>query len=58
MMSLFKHTGMVEGEDTYTAAVDKIRADIKGQTNQALERFKLPANVTGWPGICSVVSKH
>jgi hypothetical protein len=41
MMTLFEHTGMVEDGDSYTAAVDKIREGIKGQTNQASARFKL-----------------
>ena len=41
MDGLFKHTGIVEELDTYTAAITKVRTDISAQTNQAMARYKL-----------------
>ena len=41
MKDLFEHVGKVEAEDTFEAAVEKIKNGIKSQTNQATARFKL-----------------
>ena len=38
---LFKHTGIVAVDDTYTAAIAKVRTGISAQTSQAMARFKL-----------------
>ena len=38
---LFKHTGIVAVDDTYTAAIAKVRTGISAQTNLAMARFKL-----------------
>ena len=38
---LYKHVGAVEEEDTWDETLEKITAGIKGQTNQAVARFKL-----------------
>ena len=41
MDRLFKHTGIVAVDDTYMAAIAKVRTGISAQTNQAMARFKL-----------------
>ena len=41
MCVLYEHVGVVVDEDTFDAAITKIEAGIKGQTNQATARFKL-----------------
>ena len=41
MTVLFEHVGNVQVADTFDAAVEKVRAGIKAQTNQATARFKL-----------------
>ena len=41
MCVLYEHVGVVVEEDTFKAAMTKIEAGIKCQTNQATARFKL-----------------
>jgi len=41
MKSLFDHVGLVEADDTFEDAIQKITNGIKRQTNQATARFKL-----------------
>ena len=41
MTVLFEHVGNMQMADTYDAAVEKVMAGIKAQTNQATARFKL-----------------
>ena len=46
MMDLFKHVGKVKNEDTYEAAMGKIRKALKGRGNRTAAVFKL---FTGMP---------
>ena len=41
MSNLFKHVGNVQEGDSFEEALEKVRAGIKRQTNQASARFKL-----------------
>ena len=41
MTYLYEHVGKVVDEDTYEMALEKIRAGITGQTNDAMMKFKL-----------------
>ena len=41
MIWMFDYMGKVTDEDTYEAAIDKVRTSITGQTNQAVMMFKL-----------------
>ena len=41
MCVLYEHVGVVVDEDTFDAAITKIEAGIKGQTNQATARFNV-----------------
>ena len=46
MVDLFKHVGKVKDEDTYDAAVEKIRQALRGRGNRTAAVFKL---FTGMP---------
>ena len=41
MITFFEHEGKVTTEDTYAAAIDKIRNSLKGQINEVYPVFKL-----------------
>ena len=41
MITFFEHEGKVTAEDTYAAAIDKIRNSLKGQINEVYPVFKL-----------------
>ena len=40
MMDLFKHVGKVQDEDTYEAAMDKIRKALRGRGNRTAAVFE------------------
>ena len=46
MVDLFEHVGKVKDEDTYQAALEKIRKALKGRGNRTAAVFKL---FTGMP---------